>query len=77
MVLDKVSVVQGETLEKELNELDEIIFKGTLSVSMNIREATPSVPKVIFDPLVYKDIQGFGIISKGIIFTIPPVYQYI
>ena len=65
ITLEELKVVQGDTLEKELKGLEENIHDTLKNTPNNPTEFNPTLPKIIFDPTLYKEIQSFGFSSKG------------
>jgi hypothetical protein len=59
----KTKIVQGDALQKELNEIEDTISKNaksTYAVTPNL-----TLPRAIFDPTLYKGISAMGTTTKS------------
>jgi len=64
--LDKIKLVQGDDLHRELNDLEDKVGKDKITNSKPVVSTTALLPKVIFDPLLYKELKHIGILSKDL-----------
>lgn len=71
-LLDNLKVVQGDGFEKELKNIEEIVDQHSIMIAKEESDLNPSLPKVIFDHMIYKEIDSFGITSAGNFFLKHP-----
>jgi len=60
---EKLKLIQGEEYHRELNDLEDKLNKDKILKAPV--STTALLPKIIFDPLLYKEIKHIGITTKG------------
>ena len=60
-------MIQGDNYEKELKTIEENVDQYSLKLIKEDSESSLSLPKIIFDNTIYKEIESFGIPSTGTI----------
>lgn len=61
-----MKLIQGDELHRELSDLEDNLNKDKIPNPKLVANNVALLPKVIFDPLLYKEIKNIGVTTKGI-----------